>query len=257
MTSTTAVDELTGEDVHAVANDEWQGTGGDEPPSPDDYAKNPAALLRCKFVQAQVAFNAIASFVGPLATFYLLFGYASQGPYEWNSAPLVGVVVGSLAGSPLLIFALMPVGMPEAVERRWFLRLRSANCPPWLVRVLPYLNDNPRCWRWATARLLVLGFIIGVVYVPIALLIARYALGPTLSTWTLIWFNVVYEVCLAVPVTALGLLGYAMEPNLDWTISRMSTDPRTVRRLMSRCLASIQMIIWPSCDDEEAEEAQK
>jgi hypothetical protein len=216
-------------------------------PRQGTFAKSPAEVLRCRFVVAQVAFNAVASLLGPLGTFFLLFGYLSQGPYEWNTGPLVGVVVGSLVGSPILIFALMPVGMPEAVETGWFLKLRLEDCPTWLQ---PLLKD--RC-QWSTTRLLLLGLVVGVVYVPIALLLARFAVGPTLSTWTLIWFNVAYEVCLAIPITALGLLGYAVEDNLDRTLARMSQNPNVIQRLLRRCGSSLKLTLCPynsNCEDE-------
>ena len=37
----------------------------------------------------------------------------------------------------------------------------------------------------------------------------------TLRRWTLIWFNVIFEVLLSVPVTMFGLLGFAMEHNFS------------------------------------------
>lgn len=213
------------------------------------YAKTPGEVLSSKFVLAQLLFNIIASFLGPLGTFYLLFGWLSEGPYEWSSGPCVGVVVGSLAGSPILIFALMPVGLPEAVENGWFPRLSEKNLggsdgeePCWWM--FPFLMKILK-WRWSTLRGLAIGMIVGVVYVPIALLIARYALGPTLSTWTLIWFNVVYEVVLAIPVLLFGLLGYALEPNLDVTLERMSSHPNCGIRLLYRTIVSLRMTICP------------
>lgn len=228
-----------------------------EEETPKFYAKTPADVLKSKFVIGQLAFNIVASFLGPLATFYLLFGWLSEGPYEWSSGPLVGVVVGSLAGSPILIFALMPVGLPEAVESGWFPRLRETSVvgpsngsgdddetsgrPWWFFPLLvPILK-----WRWATLRNLAIGLLIGVVYVPIALLIAGLALGPALSTWQLIWFNVVYEVLLAIPVLLYGLLGYALEPNLELTVQQMSSHPNCGLRLLYRSLVSLRMTLCP------------
>lgn len=34
----------------------------------------------------------------------------------------------------------------------------------------------------------------GVIYIPVTLLLAAVAVGPTLDEWTLVWFNVVFEV---------------------------------------------------------------
>lgn len=207
------------------------------------YAKGPMDVIRSKFVVAQIIFNVVASVLGPLGTFYLLFGYLSQGPYEWNSGPLVGVVVGSLACSPILIFALMPVGLPDAVEKGWFPRLRLQpieEYPRWMGLLLPILN-----WRWASLRNVALGLLIGIVYVPITLLLARFAVGPTLDTWTLIWFNVIYEVLLTVPVVTLGLLGYSLEPNLNLTISKMSDHPNVFLRILYRTGISLKMTVCP------------
>ena len=209
------------------------------------FAKSPSDVLFSKFVIGQVIFNVIASFLGPLGTFYLLFGYLSQGPYEWSSGPLVGVVVGSLVGSPLLIFALMPVGMPEAVENGWFPCLRTQDCPPWMMTGIFWFLGEQSSWRWALKRNIMLAIVLGLIYVPFALLLARYAFGPSLSTWTLIWFNVVYEVLLAIPVTALGLLGYSVQHHLEFTLSRMSSNPNVAKRLGWRILSSLKLTFWP------------
>jgi len=224
-------------------------TANDDASTPKFYARTPGEVLSSKFVIAQLVFNMLASFLGPLGTFFLLFGYLSQGPYEWTSGPLMGVVVGSLAGSPILIFALMPVGLPEAVEKGWFPRLREKDLgtaedevPCWWM--FPLMISILK-WRWSTLRNLAIGLLVGVVYVPIALLVARYALGPTLSTWTLIWFNVVYEVVLGIPVLLFGLLGYALEPNLEVTLERMSSHPNCGLRLLYRALVSLRMTICP------------
>jgi hypothetical protein len=196
-------------------------------------AENLTEVLCSKFVLFQLFFNIVASFIGPLGTFFLLFGYLSEGPYEWYSGPLIGVVVGSLAGSPVLIFALMPVALPEAVEKGWFPKLSIEKCPK-----LPFLE-----WQWATARNMAWTMVIGIILVPIALLIAALGLGPTLSTWQLIWFNVIYEVVLTIPVVCLGLLGYAV--HLDAILERMSKNPNACRRLMKRVLSSLKMTVCP------------
>lgn len=208
------------------------------------YATNIQQVTTSKFVLFQVFVNTIGSLIGPLITFYLLFGVASQGPYEWNGSQLIGVVVGSLVGSPFFIFALIPVGMPEALKRGWFYQLRMEDVVTpggyWLL-LLPFLRDG-KIWRYAMIRHVVLGLILGIVYVPIAILIARYGFG-TFSTWELIFFNVIYLVCLAPPVTIFGLLGYAMEHNLSMVIEQMSNDPNPCKRLVFRSAVSIRMIV--------------
>jgi len=92
------------------------------------------------------------------------------------------------------------------------------------------------------ARHVVLGLILGIVYVPIALLIARYGF-ETFSTWELIFFNVIYLVCLAPPVTIFGSVGYAMEQNISLVIDQMSNDPNPCKRLIYRSGVSIRMIL--------------
>jgi len=205
------------------------------------YATNIQQVMASKFVILQVIINTVGSFIGPLITFYLLFGLASTGPYAWNGSQLVGVVVGSLIGSPLFIFALIPVGMPEALKRGWFYTLKIENVSPRWLFVLPFLRDKS-IYRYAMARHVVLGLILGIFYVPITLLIARYGF-ETLSTWELILFNVIYLVCLAPPVTIFGLVGYAMEQNISLVIDQMSNDPNTCKRLMYRSGVSIRMIL--------------
>jgi len=105
-------------------------------------ATNIQQIITSKFVILQVIINTVGSFIGPLITFYLLFGVASTGPYVWNGSQLVGVVVGSLVGSPLFIFALMPVGMPEALKRNWFYTLKVENVSPRWLFILPFLRDK-------------------------------------------------------------------------------------------------------------------
>ena len=204
-------------------------------------ATNIQQVITSKFIILQVIINTVGSFIGPLLTFYLLFGVASTGPYVWNGSQLVGVVVGSLIGSPLFIFALMPVGMPEALKRGWFYAIKIDNVSPRWLFILPFLRDKS-IYRYAMARHVVLGLILGIVYVPIALLIARYCF-ETLSTWELIFFNVLYLVCLAPPVVIFGLVGYAMEYNLTLVIDQMSNDPNPCKRLTYRSGVSIRMIL--------------
>jgi hypothetical protein len=223
-------------------------------PPPDDgdstsriYAGTILEVFKSKFVIGQLVFNVLASFLGPLGTFYLLFGHFSEGPYHWSSGPLVGVVVGSLVGSPILIFALMPIGLPEAIECGWFPIIPKRNLMEELQRVwwLPPSMIRLFEWRWSTKRNLAIGMLLGIFYVPVAFLLARYAFGPTLSTWTLIWFNVIYEVALAIPVLLLGLIGYALEDNLEPILKRLSCDPNCAARLFFRAGTSIRMTLWP------------
>ena len=207
------------------------------------YASNVRQVVLSKFVTSQVIFNTLGSFIGPLITFYCLFGLLSQGPYAWNGSQIIGVVVGSLVGSPMFIFALMPIGMPEALKNEWFYKLRVQDVPRWLLFVLPFLRDDKKMWRYSTIRNCVLGLICGIIYVPVAILIARFGVGPTLTTWELIFFNVIYLVCLAPPITIFGLVGYAMEQNIDVIVGKMNNDPNPFKRVFRRIVVSIGILL--------------
>ena len=215
----------------------------------ESYAESVSAVLCSKFVVVQVLLNVVASIIGPIVMFALLFAVLKQGPYESDGPELVGVGWGSLIMSPLLIFMMMPVAMPEAVEAGWFKPIRLETCGRWRF-FLPFLGTH-RCWRWAPARHLCLGGLVGIVYFPSLLLIAHYVMGPSLSTRTLIWFLVCYTAALAPPVTALGCLGYAVEHNLAPTIGMMRPHKNPCIRTLKRAARAIGMYLCP-CFDEPA-----
>ena len=215
----------------------------------ESYAESVAQVLCSKFVVVQVILNVVASIIGPIVMFALLFAVLKQGPYESDGPELVGVGWGSLIMSPLLIFMMMPVAMPEAVEAGWFKPIRLETCGRWRF-FLPFLGTH-RCWRWAPARHLCLGGLVGIVYFPSLLLIAHYVMGPSLSTRTLIWFLVCYTAALAPPVTALGCLGYAVEHNLAPTIGMMRPHKNPCIRTLKRAARAIGMYLCP-CFDEPA-----
>ena len=215
----------------------------------ESYAESVSQVLCSKFVVVQVILNVVASIIGPIVMFALLFAVLEQGPYESDGPELVGVGWGSLIMSPLLIFMMMPVAMPEAVEAGWFKPIRLETCGRWRF-FLPFLGTH-RCWRWAPARHLCLGGLVGIVYFPSLLLIAHYVMGPTLSTRTLIWFLVCYTAALAPPVTALGCLGYAVEHNLAPTIGMMRPHKNPCIRTLKRAARAIGMYLCP-CFDEPA-----
>jgi len=182
------------------------------------------------FVIMQLLINVIGSFVGPVGTFYLLFDYLSQGPYAWYSGPVIGVILGSPFGTAILTLALAPAGMPEALRWGKFKRL-DRRAALRLARIFPFCGSHP-LWRVAIMRHMMLGLQTGLLYWPPALLIARFALGPELSTWeqagpaslprsclhiatparpAQILGGATYISLLAVPIVPLGLLGFAVE----------------------------------------------
>ena len=205
------------------------------------YAKNVWQVLTCKFVLCEICFNMIASGLTPTCTFYLIFEKFGEGPYSWNDSACFGVLLVALWCSPCLIFLLMPSMIPDAIRKGWFLRLRMEDVDPWVLRVLPFLGEH-WFWDWPLRRHMCMGLIIGSVWVPTGLFLARFVVGPTFATtWTLIMFDVCYVVCLAVPVTALGLLGYSVEHHLDHVLERMSTDPNVSARIAKRAGSSVKL----------------
>lgn len=202
----------------------------------------PWDVLTSRFSLFQIVFNMIASAGFPTLCFWLLFGVASEGPYDWYGLQLTGVAAGSMFCSPNLIMAIAPAGMPEAVDKGWFFKVRvdTAEARRY-IKWLPFLGPH-RAWRTGFKRHLMLGLILFPIYIPITLLLARFAVGPTLDTWTQIWFNVIFEVLLAPPVTAFGLLGFAMEPNYERVERTLSRDPSPLKRLVHRVGQSLKML---------------
>ena len=105
------------------------------------YAESVSAVLCSKFVVVQVILNVVASIVGPIVMFALLFAVLKQGPHDSDGPELVGVGWGSLIMSPLSIFMMMPVAMPEAVEAGWFKPIRLETCGRWRF-FLPLLGTH-------------------------------------------------------------------------------------------------------------------
>ena len=99
-------------------------------------------------------FNTLTSAGMSLLMFFLLFDMASDYPpdYPWYSPNCVGVVVAStIFVCPVLVTALAPAGMPEAVDKGWLYIVRPSDCSPLLLRVLPYLDVHP-CFRIGCVR---------------------------------------------------------------------------------------------------------
>ena len=100
-------------------------------------------------------------------------------------------------------------------------------------------------------RHVMLGLTLSIVYVPVPLLLARFVVANaegSMTTWTLIVFNTTFETLLALPCTALGLLGFAMQPNYERTLEVMSTPGATqkhpVKRLINRVFCGCLRLLW-------------
>lgn len=191
-------------------------------------------VLKSKYCVAQVIFNMVGSLAGPTFCFWILFAVIGQGPYLWYGPQVLGPVGGGTFFSSILCMALQPMGMPEAVSKGWFHVVRASDVPAWLLWLIRPRNGMARHLRVAVALI--------PVYWPPTILLARYAVGPVMATWTQIWFGVVYSIFLAPATTAIGLLGFALEHNYARVEATMSMDPRPVRRLVSRFCGCLRLL---------------
>lgn len=62
------------------------------------------------------------------------------------------------------------------VEKKWFYVLRPADVPRPLRLLLPYLGTH-KCWRIGCARYLCLGIVQSIIFIPLPILIAYYAVA--------------------------------------------------------------------------------
>jgi len=214
-------------------------------------------VLTSKFVLAQMLFNAISSVIGSICIFYLLFvvlAVPAGEPlldYTWYHPNLIGVVLGSvLIVSPTLVMILAPAGLPEAVNKGWFKVVKYEACPPWMLRLLPFLRPHPR-WQRGMLRHVTLGIMLSSVFVPVPLLLACFVVARSngkMGTWTLIWFDLTFETILSLPCTSLGLLGFAMEQNYERTKAVMSTPgamhKNPLKRILHRVFVGCLRLLW-------------
>ena len=108
----------------------------------------------------------------------------------------------------------------------------------------PFLGSHVR-WRRGILRHATLGLILSTAFIPIPLLIAAFCVADEhgqLSTWTLIWFDLIFETILTVPCTLFGLLAFAMEPNFERVHATMSQDPHPMRRLAKRICGCLRLL---------------
>mmetsp|Transcript_12240 Transcript_12240/g.34423 ORF Transcript_12240/g.34423 Transcript_12240/m.34423 type:complete len:254 (-) Transcript_12240:406-1167(-) len=209
-----------------------EGGGRAEGAGEEPRLFTPRSLVFSGFVVGQTIFNMVASFTGPLLVFWLIF--SSGGPYAWNSGEVLGPIIASPWACAIASPAFAPIGMPEALEKGWFGRVDPADVRR-LCFVFPFLGTAP-VWRYGVVRHFVLGTQVAVVFIPAALLIARYPVGPLLEAWTQIWLSIIYITLLPLVTMPLALLAFAVEPNLQRAQGLMSDDPRSCARLLKRAM---------------------
>jgi len=220
----------------AVSSDSVPGmrrqTSGSTAPLSSGYL-SVGAVLGSKYVLSQLFFNMVGSFAGPVFCFWIIFGVLSTGPYAWNDPAVIGPIIGSPFVSAVLCPFLAPLGLPEA--KKWGLGFGKVNplaAERWSC-LFPFLGRHP-AWRHALLRHLVMGLEVGFVYWPIAILIARFALGLEIRPWTQIFSGATYCVLLAVPNTMLGMLSLAVEPHLARAESGLSCHHNPIIRFVKR-----------------------
>ena len=208
------------------------GVGGD-PGSPYDKTYfSPTELLTSKFVVLQTIFNVVVSFCGPLFFFWLIFHVLSgKDCFPILSGEVLGPVLASPLAAAVLALAWAPLGMMDALPRGWFGYVAEEEFQGGMWFLLPSLRIS----RIGVLRNLVTGLQLSVVAIPIMMLFVLFVFasdggdvessglnsdgytceGKYLTPWTQTLASVTYIALLPLFVIPVGLLGYAVEPNLD------------------------------------------
>lgn len=198
--------------------------------------------LRSRYLVTNTLFNVFGSAAGPLLVMWIIFGVIGSGPYEWNGATVLGIIFASPFVSATLCNILVPMAAVQMVHKGWFFKIRRGDeTVSRLARFLPFLALNS-LWRIGLARYFAIGMIASIFYWPFALIIARFAVGPTLSTWTHIGFSVCYCVALAPSVSILGMLSFAFEPNFDRIQRGTKTHTSCCKNFWCRFLLCIRLL---------------
>lgn len=203
------------------------------PVVPLDGFGSVGAVLTSPFVLFNCAMNMLASVGMSRIMFWLLFVELGEAVHvPWYSPNLIGVVIGSVViVSPTLVMALAPAGMPAALAKGWYMRVRVSDVNPTVYKYCPFLWDSCMA-RTGLGRHLLLGLQLSIVFIPIPILIAYTAYHSGFEIWELVWFDIIYETVLAVPCTLLGLLGFAMEHNIARVEAMLAKAPSSLGNLV-------------------------
>lgn len=188
-------------------------------PQRDD--PNVCTVLSSVYSIMYITINVFINFTGPFLFFLLVFSqhspfYDTPQDYPWNSLTVVSVMVAS----PILVSLLcatLTVGMPEALEGGTWTLLGDDSASQ-LLRILPFLRPRP-----TSLRHFLLGICLAVPAVPAGLLLAKDAVGPVMSANAFWFFGPVYIACLALVLTPISLLGFAVPANFERVAARMPT----------------------------------
>ena len=186
--------------------------------------------------------------------FALLFAVLKQGPYESDGPELVGVGWGSLIMSPLLIFMMMPVAMPEAVEAGWFKPIRLETCGRWRF-FLPFLVLTMLALGARAASLF--GRAGGHRLLPLSTVDCSLRDGSDSLHKNADLVPGVLHGRIGAAGPALGCLGYAVEHNLAPTIGMMRPHKNPCIRTLKRAARAIGMYLCPCFDGPSLAEAAR
>lgn len=200
---------------------------------------NIRALLCSPFCVGQTVVNIVASFVFPLAFFAFMYDtkgpVATQKTYSWLDSTPLGVVLASPWIAAVLSCGPLPIGLPEALQKRWFGTL-AAHDVRWL---LGWQRCGPLRIQRGVLRHLALGTLVAPLCIPLGLLALRYGAGDTFSDGTLVWFCSTYIALLPILIVPLGLLGFALplnyqrvEERLPLTVAGQSASRKLLGRLL-------------------------
>ena len=123
---------------------------------------------------------------------------------------------------------------PEALKKGWLVILQETSVPWWLLPIIKVRRGLP--------RYVAIGLAVAPLYWPPAILLARYVVGPTMATWTQIYFGICYCVAIAPAVTILGCLAFALEPNYRRIEGMMSNHKSPCKRLGYRFCGCMKLL---------------
>ena len=200
----------------------------------DKEYSSPTKLLTCPYVVVQTLLNVAISFFGPLVCFWVLFHVLGSSRYYWLSGPVLGPILASPIASPICALAFAPISIPQAVKKRWLLYVKSSDVSRGIWTLCPFLH-----LRVGFVRHLILGFILSCFAIPLMLgfvLVFLIDEDGYLSDTEQILASVTYIAILPLCIIPLGFLGFAIEPNLDRTLSKLQGKSFVQQALCSpRC----------------------
>mmetsp|Transcript_26647 Transcript_26647/g.74488 ORF Transcript_26647/g.74488 Transcript_26647/m.74488 type:complete len:249 (+) Transcript_26647:78-824(+) len=201
------------------------------------YFLSPGQLLATPFVIGQTLFNIVASFCGPLFFFWIIFHKlpSAKPCYAWYSGEVLGPVVITPLASSILALAWAPIGIPDALPKRWFAYVRERDVSTGPLSFVWFLR-----YRYGILRHCMMGLLLSCVAIPIMLALVVFIFAESdsvygdrpddpgsaglpagecyngqLTAWTQTFVSVTYIGILPIIIIPLGLLGFAVEPNLD------------------------------------------